>query len=34
MEVKIEKNFFVFEIIAFEFRIANFHNPEQDTGNR
>ena len=34
MEVKIEKDFFVFEIIAFELRIANSHNPEQDTGNR
>ena len=31
MEKQNQKNFFVFQIIAFESGTANFHNPEQDT---
>ena len=31
MEQKIEKIFFVFQIIAFELGVANSHNPEEDT---
>ena len=33
MELKTEKMFFVFKIIAFEQGTANSHNPEQDTCN-
>ena len=31
MEQKIEAKFFVFQIIAFELRVANSRNIEQDT---
>ena len=31
MEQKIEKTFFVLQIIAFELRVADSHNIEQDT---
>ena len=34
MEQKIEKNIFVFQIIAFELGVANSHNLEQDTCRR
>ena len=30
-EQKIEKQFFVFQIIAFELGVANSHNVEQET---
>ena len=31
MHQKIERNFFVFQIVAFELRVGNSHNLEQDT---
>ena len=31
MEQKLEKKAFVFQIIAFEFRVANSRNMQQDT---
>ena len=34
MEQKIDKNFFVFKIIAFELGVANSRNLEEDTCNR
>ena len=34
MEQKIEKKFFVFQIIAFELGVTNSHNLEQDTCRR
>ena len=34
MEQKIEKNFFVFQILAFELGVANSRNIEQDTCHR
>ena len=34
MEQKSPKIFFVFQINAFELRVANSHNPEQDTSHR
>ena len=34
MEQKIEKNYFVCQIIAFELGVANSHNTEQDTCRR
>ena len=34
MEQKIEKKFFVFQIIAFELAITNYGYTEQDTCNR
>ena len=34
MEQKIEKNYFVCQIIAFELGVANSHNLEQDTCRR
>ena len=34
MEQKIQKKFFVFQIIAFELGVANSHNLEQDTCHR
>ena len=34
MGQKIEKNFFVVEIILFESGSANSHNPEHDTCHR
>ena len=34
MKQKIEKKFFVFQIIAFELGVTNSHNLEQDTWRR
>ena len=34
MEQKMEKNTFIFEIIAFELGVANFYNVEQHTSRR
>ena len=34
MEQKSLKKIFVFKIIAFEYKIATSHNPEQDTCHR
>ena len=34
MEQEIEKNFFLFLIIAFEFGVANSHNLEEEIANR
>ena len=34
MEQKIEKNFLVFQILAFELEVANSGNIEQDTTHR
>ena len=34
MEQKIEKNYFVCQIIAFELGVANSHNTEQDSCRR
>ena len=31
MEQKIDKMFFIFQIVAFELRVVNFHNLEQNT---
>ena len=31
MELKVQKKFFVFQIIAFELGVAKSHNLEQDT---
>ena len=34
MELKVQKKFFVFQIIGFELGVAKSHNLEQDTWHR
>ena len=34
MELKIEKNFFIFQIVAFELGMPNSDNLEQNTSHR